>query len=1085
MRLKSIDQILLILLFFVGTISTVLLLSREDQSNNLDSIAVIVSEINTVKRKANLFDSWRELTSGDTLQENDQIYTHDHSEVELRFKSGRLVQLLENSLLKISKDEDRESLKLEKGIIEARFNQKNNTQPLKIDLKGKTFLLDSNSSIVQLESTKDGGKIFVESGEMTISDGKSSTLVKENQSISQKKDGELGKVVDVFFLLVNPKNKFKLLKHSGNPEIPVGFKWKQNSKIASELLELYNHQALFSTTYDFKNISQSINLDLTKNEFFVNFSDTGKYFWKIRSIAINGDNRIDSNIRQFEIIPTSPSYITNTKNIFVKKTNGLKNEKFVTINWKNPMKDWIVSQKLHLKYNDKLVNEYSLGKNITSFNLSFEKDLVSLGNYSVVLTTELRDHNKSLFQAQSVAYGFKIIEDQIPIIKIKNPKKETIYNYKRQGIQKMLSWEVLSGVGNYEISLLKNNVQIFNTSTTDTFVDLPLTEEGKYQWRIWPRDGDKRTGEMHVGDIFLKFPKKLNVLPKAGEVLYLDSPNQEVQFKWEKNPRATGFIFELSENSDFNQLLVASETQKNNFSTRLGKTGNFYWRVKMKMGDQVEYSLPVSVEVKPAPLFEKPIIEEEIKLQLQKMDTSFIKKVPGTFKLTFRFALKLFENFFSNNFAQNEVNYKVEWKLKALKNVKAYIVEIYRDRDLQELVLKEEVSTDKLIWRKAKSGTFYWRLAYRDQWDRVTEFSNLSKLVIEPIKEEIKPIEVPEIVESLELLSPKHREEIRLNDEGGNLFLGNWITDSKRIDQKQEMEILFAFDLEFKQMFLKKYLKIKEDKLEGQIGCEDFTNSMLSEKNIIGLYWKMRNNKSGVESKRRFVTFYLEEMCPKLFFSKKTSTKENDNANSSSVLNEKRKETSFLFRNKYSFGFIPSLVNLKTKGSSYEAKANGMSFQALSLSLERFEKENLPILRFGTHSYYGEISYFSGKIFSNEKLQNISIELGSRVLSFLKLGTIYKKQTELVETNQSKIIGESVSLFGVSSLIEYQISPMRIDINFQFGNYLGYRFEIQRDIKFKNKSFLAGLFYQGMSFENEKRESSQNTFGLRFHYLLE
>lgn len=1063
MRLKSIDQILLIFLFFVGTASTVMLFSREESSSNLDSIAVIVSEINTVKRKANLFDSWRDLSRGDTLQENDQIYTHDRSEVELLFKSGKTIQLLENSLLKVSKEEDRESLKLEKGVIEANFKQKENDLPLKIDLKGKTVLLESSTGVVQMESTASGGRIFVQSGELTINDGNKSTIVKENQAITQEKNGELGKVVDVFYLLEKPAQKWKILKYAEDSGIPVSFQWKENAKIASNILGQYSHQLLIATTYDFKNVYHSVALPEESGVTDLNFLESGKYFWKIRSIHLTNKEIIESSMRTFEIVPVSASFITNTQNIFVKKENAS-----LKIQWKNPLLNWTTSQKMILRSKGEVIREFVLDKKKESATLSFNEDLINIGAYEVVIETELTDQDKKSLTKESSPFGFKIIENQIPVIKIRNPKKETIFSYKRQGMQKLLTWDVLFGIGSYEVSLLKNNVPVFNSKTSETYMDLPLLEEGVYQWKVRSLDSENRLGEEHSGVINLKFPKRLNSLPKSGEVVFLETPDQEVQFKWEKNSKATSFIFELSEGQEFNQLTLSDETTKNFYGARLGKSGNFYWRVKMKVGDSVEYSEPVSVEVKPAPIFEKPIIQEEIKLQLQKMETNL--KVPGTFK----FVLKVIEKLFAETLAQEEVSYKVEWELKSFKNVKSYVVEIYRDREMREIVLKEEVPTAHFVWKKAVAGTFYWRLAYRDSWDRITEFSNLSKLVIEAI-EEMKP--VVEIEESLELISPRHREEFKAPEDLQNFFRAGWVIDPKKKVSEPQMEVLFSYDLNFTQVFLRKKATLKNDEVLGRLVCSDFNENFLAGKEVIELYWRMKNINTNIESKRRFLILNMKDICPDFFKKEQEAQEEVPKENSKEERLEKVPEE---IKTSFSLGLSPALINIKTKGSSYEARANGMSILSFDVMGEKvFDKDS------NLYSFYGNLNYLSGKIFTDEKLQNISLEMGARLKRYLKLGATYKMSTELQEVNQNKIVGESASLFGLSSTLEYLLSDFKIGLNLQAGNFLGYSLELQKETTIKKYPLIFGAFYRGISFESEERKSNGSVIGLKIHYRFE
>lgn len=66
-------------------------------------------------------------------------------------------------------------------------------------------------------------------------------------------------------------------------------------------------------------------------------------------------------------------------------------------------------------------------------------------------------------------------------------------------------------------------------------------------------------------------------------------------------------------------------------------------------------------------------------------------------------------------------SYRIE--LPQQQKAKSYYLEVYRDSELKELVYKQQQASPVFMWRTTRSGHYYYRFLYTDQWDRKSPFS--------------------------------------------------------------------------------------------------------------------------------------------------------------------------------------------------------------------------------------------------------------------------------------------------------------------------------------------------------------------------
>ena len=212
--------------------------------------------------------------------------------------------------------------------------------------------------------------------------------------------------------------------------------------------------------------------------------------------------------------------------------------------------------------------------------------------------------------------------------------------------------------------------------------------------------------------------KKLIYKKGSPQIIELTSPNQEVEFKWEKEKNSLS-LFQLASDSQFQSLISSKRIRTKNFTKIIfPKTGKFFWRTFEinKNGEKIEQA-PIELIIRPTPPPVKPTIEDiRIKINFHP-----IKK----------FFERLISNIFPKAYAAESEQIEHIIYFNKISNAKIYQVEIYTDKNLKFLLKKIETKNNFFSWKEINTGVYFWRLRIKDHWDRFSPYSDPSKLIIE------------------------------------------------------------------------------------------------------------------------------------------------------------------------------------------------------------------------------------------------------------------------------------------------------------------------------------------------------------------
>lgn len=1001
MRLKSFDNLLIALMSFIAVICLYMLYGIKYFSQNRSeelSIARITDQVNTVKRKKDFYQSWMDADVGEGLAQNDEIYTHGQSSAKIHFNNGPEVQLYENSLLRIKSH----TVSLEKGNLTAKLTP--DAKSLDVLMNGKKYSFESSNASIQIEQGKTENKFLITDGDAKMKLGEKAETLRPNQVLIQNKESGEVKIREIPFVLNSPAPG--MVSWFGEKKT-IHFNWSTRTGYSSPVTFLLSQDSSFKKII----LSQT----LEGNEFSTSLAESGTFFWKIVSTETDG---VSSPLRSFVLRKERPLTVQLDKDILYK---GPKKDVTASLHWP---KGEASRYELKIEGNDSTTIE--LAENFYEFKASRPGE--------TTFTVRVKDeHRPDALWSSPV----KLSVLEARSIEITSALPETLekINYTGKDMAQLISWNGPSAGMTYTLRLKHGGEEKIFTSETPS-LPLTLSSTGEYSWSV---QGETESGILTnqiAGKILLKAPVKVAQAPAEGAVIELEKPDQTVSFKWDSSgDKNEVYEFELAGDPAFQKTLLTKESTSNALATTVGQTGRYYWRVKIKKGEKTEYSSPVSVEIRPTPPLSRPEIDPSIKIKMK-----VIEEKTSSFNLL--------DLFFAKAYADEAVAV-AEWDVPANNRAKTYIVEIYEDKNLTTLIAKIESATPHIVWKKAKSGVFYWRMSYEDFWGRKTEFSKLS--VLETSLDEVpEPEKLPP--PPIELNSPKHRENILENEDDDIEF--NW----EAIDDVKSYQFMMARDLDFEQILFSK--KLKGTKVV--IHCNDLTEKEGE------FYWKV-TAENGSSSKRRMV---------KTTCQKRAKEPENDTPPPSATVPETAQSEEEARTVKWmKISLAPHRLAYSNKAAGYSVDVSGNVLNSWAISYQA----PVSISKFSLFS--AEASMARGKVFNQFTFTDMDLSLRLHhvkgkwhfgpVLGLAKK-TIYEEESLAVKNKSS-----SSPLPG--AFVRYDFAKAVVLADLKFAGAMDFFAEAMFDY---NKKISAGPFVHMTSMDKSGSKHSFTSFGVKISYAF-
>lgn len=258
-------------------------------------------------------------------------------------------------------------------------------------------------------------------------------------------------------------------------------------------------------------------------------------------------------------------------------------------------------------------------------------------------------------------------------------------------------------------NLAKNKVwlEILNSKKKAVFADymktqtsqISFSEPGEYQWRGKILDEFEISKFTPWSKLVLTNEEVFTVVNR----IELVKPNSRVNFTWE----AAGSVdFELSKDRDFKNILETRKTSNSGVSINIKEPGEYFWQIKSQRPIKIRKVLIVPI---PA-----PVRAPKVKAIKKIIESSSVWE-------------KIMNIIFPQAHAA-EIETTVEWE--KISTAKDYEIQIFRDKQSSQPIFETKTSEPKILWRTVEAGVYYYRVRYRDFWNRYSPYSPKTTLEI-------------------------------------------------------------------------------------------------------------------------------------------------------------------------------------------------------------------------------------------------------------------------------------------------------------------------------------------------------------------
>ncbi len=235
------------------------------------SIAHLDNANRIVKRKPAHLPAWYPASDKERLNTKDQVFTDFNSSARLAFDDNTVVELDQNTLIVVERDETKTSLNLIHGDVVARTSPGNTTFELKA---GNTrTVISREKSEIRLTRKKTGQvSVAVTSGKAQIISADKSLNLEKSQQTEVSQDGKVGAAQDIPVILELPEHLTRLF-FTGSSTV-INFRWKVSQNVSKRLEIAFD--AEFSNILLTKDIK-----DASTSQIEIPGINEGTYYWRI------------------------------------------------------------------------------------------------------------------------------------------------------------------------------------------------------------------------------------------------------------------------------------------------------------------------------------------------------------------------------------------------------------------------------------------------------------------------------------------------------------------------------------------------------------------------------------------------------------------------------------------------------------------------------------------------------------------------------------------------------------------------------------------------------------------------------------
>lgn len=670
-------------------------------------LGTVTKQNDILKRKSQNSLAWEDINQDSTLFAGDKVFTPSKSTATLKIGKSSFIEMSSMTLLTIGQANEKEfKISLEEGNVAANLNKSDNLNS--IESLGKILKFESDNAKVMINSDKDSQTFALIAGAAILGKNGKDLSLKENETVSQNKNGQL----------IKNTNQFKLTSPTSESFI-TEVNWKQTTFSWITVESKPTHKKIeISDSPKFNKILLSKIVE--GNSDVINLSElsTGEYFWRIR---YHDDTKVFFGFQKFSIYLNLPPKLFRPANlqkiILVDRTPTL------TFEWEEIQNArYVFETGNYQDREEKLLHSKSTDQSWVTF-----KSLPP-GKYWWRVQKKLKGYpavwsNRTPFEilpSNSAKVASYISPKDGEIF----PQKVSIIPFHWQGSTNIpYSITVARDIGFKKILFTETNNQgTINWSPVGT---------GTFFWKV-----THPTNQQSFATWSFVIPTPTPVLekPEAEANITIIKDGQEIIFRWSN----VYSQYENEGNHIYNLTIFRNgieyykyKTTKNQHAWSSKESGKYSWKIEVPGASTQLQNFNIEISAGP----EKLKLKREIRSKIRKKSKS---------------GLNLYERR-SDMYASNdlksagpleELTQFAEISWDKVKNAKWYILEIYRDEKGEEILISRRLKAPYFEWTNAPSGTYFFRVSYIDKYERQSPYSELSKLIVEDQQIEEKEIQL-------------------------------------------------------------------------------------------------------------------------------------------------------------------------------------------------------------------------------------------------------------------------------------------------------------------------------------------------------
>jgi len=563
--------LLLLLIIFITSFLLYKNINAGASGNDNEVIGVLTFKHKTIERK---FDSdviWEKIDSGLIIRNKDTIRSGEFSDAVLTLKDKTKININENSMIYLDISEGDINLNFAYGSMSlAKKEDGTSNTTLKIK-SGNNTVEVKNSELTLEKKGKEELSFQVNQGSAKLKNGKEEKELKENESAKLNKD-EIA-VSEVNINLLSPPDGSIF---SGKEEtVPVEFSWsvKNANQLKLEIAYDSRFQNIYAT---YKAANNSYTASLPQ----------GNFYWRIVSEKNKGKKKIDrefSSFRKLTVYNVSPPVILSPNKNQVFTYSNLP--PIIAFSWKKL--ETVRNYKLEISNSNSFTE---IIKTFTISQTSLGVDKLETGKYFARIITEpIREEFKP---ETSKTVSFSIEKNTtLEALQLVSPKKGQEFSnlvINKSGV--FFQSKDASEISKYNFQVSSNpdftKIVLDETHDVNQLTLKKNLDIGEYYWRvIGITPSGQKTPTSEVRNFSVKENQNLELVSPANNSS-LDLKNNPISFRCKKPNYKSKFLFEVSKDSEFKEIIHTTKTDEVSSSFSLPDEGKYFWRVSSLAEDE-------------------------------------------------------------------------------------------------------------------------------------------------------------------------------------------------------------------------------------------------------------------------------------------------------------------------------------------------------------------------------------------------------------------------------------------------------------------------------------------------------------------